>query len=58
MNVIGMHRQQQAIAWINVDPSLCDHMASLGHNELRQFFVVRVTWGILNLNILLEIILQ
>ena len=25
---------QQAITWANVDPDLCRHMASLGHNEL------------------------
>ena len=26
--------RQQAITWANVDPDLCRHMASLGHNEL------------------------
>ena len=26
--------RQQAITWANVDPNLCLHMASLGHNEL------------------------
>ena len=26
----------QAIAWTNVEPDLCHHMASLGHNELIQ----------------------
>ena len=26
--------RQQAIAWANVDPHLCGHMASPGHNEL------------------------
>ena len=26
--------RQQAITWANVDPYLCRHMASLGHNEL------------------------
>ena len=25
---------QQAITWTNIDPDLCRHMASLGHNEL------------------------
>ena len=25
---------QQAITWANVDPDLCRHMVSLGHNEL------------------------
>ena len=25
---------QQAITWANVDPYLCRHLASLGHNEL------------------------
>ena len=24
----------KAIAWANVDPDLCPHMTSLGHNEL------------------------
>ena len=27
----------QAITWANVDPDLCHHMVSLGHNELNQF---------------------
>ena len=26
--------RQQAITWANVDPDLCRHMASQGHNEL------------------------
>ena len=26
--------QQQAIYWAYVDPELCLHMASLGHNQL------------------------
>ena len=26
--------RQQAITWAKVDPDLCCHMASLGHNEL------------------------
>ena len=26
--------RQQAITWANVDPDLCLHMVSLGHNEL------------------------
>ena len=26
----------KAIIWANVDPDLCRHMASLGHNELRR----------------------
>ena len=26
--------RQQAITWANVDPDLCHHMVSLGHNEL------------------------
>ena len=26
--------QQQAITWANVNPDLCHHMASQGHNEL------------------------
>ena len=32
----------QAITWANVDPNLCCHMASLGHNEL-----ISVTAGLL-----------
>ena len=28
--------RQQAIGWANVDPALCHHMTSLGHNELMQ----------------------
>ena len=27
-------RQEKSIAWANVDPDLCRHMASLGHSEL------------------------
>ena len=27
--------RQQAIAWADVDPDLCRHMTSLGHNELK-----------------------
>ena len=26
--------KQQAITWANVDPDVCCHMVSLGHNEL------------------------
>ena len=26
--------RQQAITWANVDPDLCPHLASLGHNNL------------------------
>ena len=26
--------RQQAVAWANVDPDLCRHMALLGYNEL------------------------
>ena len=28
---------EQAITWANVDPDLCHHMASLGHNELKLY---------------------
>ena len=31
--------QQQAITWVNVDPDLCHHMASLGHSELKQTMI-------------------
>ena len=30
-------RQAQAITWANVDPDLCRHMVSLGHNQLTPF---------------------
>ena len=33
--------RQQAITWANVDPDLCRHMASLGHNELKHSSMVR-----------------
>ena len=33
--------RQQAIAWANVDPDLCHHMASLGHNELKCYMLAR-----------------
>ena len=29
--------RQQAITWANVDPDLCRHMASLGHNEVMKY---------------------
>ena len=29
--------RQQAITWANVDPDLCRHVVSLGHNELMPF---------------------
>ena len=28
--------RQEAIIWANVDPHLCHHMASLGHNKLNE----------------------
>ena len=28
-------RQATTITWANVDPDICRHMASLGHNELK-----------------------
>ena len=37
VQLIGVVRQQ-AITWANVDPDLCHHLASLGHNELSQRF--------------------
>ena len=41
--------RQQAITWANVDPYLCRHMASLGHNELTINFInqqeLRGTWN-------------
>ena len=32
--------RQQAITWANVDPVLCRHMASIGHNELMSIFTI------------------
>ena len=26
--------RRQAITWTNIDPNICDHMASLSHDEL------------------------
>ena len=40
--------RQQAITWANVNPDLCRHMASLGHNEfiLQTDSVVKLAhWG-------------
>ena len=34
VQVMAWAVRQQAITWANVDPDLCCHMASLGHNEL------------------------
>ena len=34
--------RQQAITWANVDPDLCCHMASLGHNELDLFEFLQI----------------
>ena len=31
--VMGWYRQQQAIAWANVDKVICRHMMSQGHTE-------------------------
>ena len=38
--------RQQAITWANVDPDLCRHMVSLGHNELTVIFgtQIRFQW--------------
>ena len=39
---------QQAITWANVDPDLCRHMVSLGHNDLRlngaRYYFAMLTW--------------
>ena len=32
--------RHQAITWANVDPDLCHHMSSLGHNELMDWFLI------------------
>ena len=35
----------EAITWGNVDPDLCNHMASLGHNEIKAIFAgSMVSW--------------
>ena len=34
VQVMAWWHQAKAITWANVDPDLCRHMASLGHNEL------------------------
>ena len=31
--------QVMAITWANVDPDLCRHMVSLGHNELITVYI-------------------
>ena len=46
--------RQQAITWAIVDPDLCRHMASLGHNELNSWFMFgAVTAGMQYANIIL-----
>ena len=35
--------QATTITWANVDPDLCCHMASLGHNELKRWRMVAST---------------
>ena len=35
--------RQQAITWANVDPDLCRHMVSIGHNELNTTAHVMMT---------------
>ena len=39
--------EHQAITWVNVDPDLCHHMASLGHKELTY-------WGLYQTNTILH----
>ena len=34
VQVMAWCRQATTITWANVDPDLCHHMVSLGHNEL------------------------
>ena len=44
--------RQQAITWTNVDPDLCRHMASLGHNELSSWALcheIDLRWMPLNI---------
>ena len=38
--------RQQAITWANVDPVLCRHVGSLGHNELKQLTVAHTLFSI------------
>ena len=33
-----------AITWVNVDPDLCRHIVSLGHNELMNFYPPSIIW--------------
>ena len=35
VQIMAWCRQATSITWANVDPDLCRHMVSLGHNELR-----------------------
>ena len=37
--------RQQAITWANVDQDLCQHMVSLGHNELRLLNALGKSFG-------------
>ena len=34
--------RQQAITWTNVDPDVCRHLVSLGHNELIKHFITNI----------------
>ena len=36
--------RQQAITWANVDPDLCHHMVSLGHNEFLSWILLFSIW--------------
>ena len=35
---MAWYLRHQAIIWTNADPDLCHYMASLGHNELKQYW--------------------
>ena len=37
--------RQQAITWADIDPELCHHMVSLGHNELTHLLVPHICVG-------------
>ena len=47
---LGAVRQQAIITWANVDPDLCRHMASLGHNVLMvmigTLYYMIITWSV------------
>ena len=43
-NIVINWVKQQAISWANIDPDLCRHMVSLGHNELTHAQICWLPW--------------